>query len=93
VTTTTRHKLKSLAIFATATTTTPPLLPLPLHCFRSTAVAVPAAVHLAGAAALAKALGRRATGFYAPLEPPSLQEGGRAWEERTTPNRQRWQFG
>ncbi len=36
----------------------------------------PTAVHLAGAAALAKALTRRATGFYVPLEPPSLQEGG-----------------
>ena len=52
-------------------------------------------VHLAGAAALAKALARRTTGFCAPLEPPSSGKGGRAGEGRMTTSRrrQRRRFG
>ena len=51
--------------------------------------AAPTAAHLAGATALATAFAQRATGFCAPLKPPSLQEGGRAKEGRTTLSRQR----
>jgi hypothetical protein len=53
----------------------------------------PAAVHLAGATALATEFKQRATGFCVPLNPPLLQEGMRAEEVRTILSCQQQRLG